>query len=73
MESKRLNCSSLNFRELKAESSVDQKKEVLTLKLPRQLARGRKVELIINYAGIINDKMAGFYRSSYEDKSGQKR
>ncbi len=42
---------------------IDQKKELLRIRLPRTLS-GRIV-LAIDYQGLINDKMAGFYRSGY--------
>lgn len=32
---------------------------------------GRKAVLSMNYVGQLNDKMAGFYRSSYVDKNGE--
>ncbi|MDA8142222.1 MAG: M1 family metallopeptidase [Desulfobacteraceae bacterium] len=41
--------------------TVEPAKESLTIRLP-QAQRGR-IELQIDYQGIINDKMAGFYRS----------
>ena len=31
------------------------------------IGKGNKAELIMNFTGVINDKMAGFYRSSYVD------
>lgn len=31
------------------------------------IGKANKVELIMNFTGVINDKMAGFYRSSYVD------
>ena len=41
---------------------------------PIVLKAGSKVSLAIEYTGDINDKLAGFYRSTYEDKaSGEKR
>lgn len=41
--------------------------EVLQIKLENSLVPGSEVLLKIDYIGFINDKMAGFYRSSYED------
>ena len=41
--------------------------EVLQIKLEDTLVPGSEVLLKIDYIGFINDKMAGFYRSSYED------
>ena len=41
--------------------------EVLQIKLEDALVPGSEVLLKIDYIGFINDKMAGFYRSSYKD------
>ncbi|MBI5552164.1 MAG: M1 family metallopeptidase [Desulfobacterales bacterium] len=41
--------------------SVDPAKETLTIRLPAP--RGGRIDLSIDYQGIVNDKMAGFYRS----------
>ncbi|PJF20032.1 Peptidase M1, membrane alanine aminopeptidase domain-containing protein [Paramicrosporidium saccamoebae] len=57
-----------HFREINAQHSFDTVKEVLTLALPKTLKSGSNVVVDIEYSGIINDKMAGFYRSSYVDK-----
>ena len=48
--------------------SVDTEKEELTVHLPG--SRSGELSLEIEYAGYINDKMAGFYRSRYE-KDGE--
>lgn len=48
--------------------------EVLQINLENKLVPGSDVLLKIEYIGFINDKMAGFYRSSYEDsKTGEKK
>jgi aminopeptidase 2 len=57
-----------HFRKIDAQHSFDTVKEVLTLSLPKTLKSGSNVVLDIEYSGIINDKMAGYYRSSYVDK-----
>jgi aminopeptidase 2 len=50
------------------------KEEVLDIKLAKELTSGSKVTLTIDFIGFINDKMAGFYRSSYVDSdSGTKK
>jgi hypothetical protein len=41
----------------------------LDVKLEKELAAGSKATLIIEFIGFINDKMAGFYRSSYTDSA----
>ncbi len=43
--------------------------EVLNVKLGQELPSGAQVTLIIDFIGFINDKMAGFYRSSYIDSA----
>ena len=43
--------------------SLDTKKEEMKISLPEPM--GGKLDLVIEYAGEINDKMAGFYRSKY--------
>jgi len=46
----------------------------LDVKLEKELPAGSKATLIIEFIGFINDKMAGFYRSSYVDSAtGSKR
>lgn len=51
-----------------------QKEEVLDVKLEKEIPAGSKATLIIDFIGFINDKMAGFYRSSYVDAAtGAKR
>lgn len=54
---------------IRATSAIDAEKEVLTLTLDKQVKAGTKVTLDIEYSGSINNKMAGFYRSSYVDKA----
>ena len=49
--------------------SFDQKKEQLTLTFGTPLARGA-MTLSIAFTGILNDKMAGFYRSTYKGADG---
>ena len=42
---------------------VDSQKERLQITLPEEIS-GR-IDILIDYSGVINDKMAGFYRSAY--------
>jgi len=56
------------IRTVDATHELDTAKEVLTLKPTKPLSAGTEPILNIKYTGIINDKMAGFYRSSYKDK-----
>ncbi len=50
-------------------ASINNELEVITLESIESLlpATGKHV-LTIKFKGIVNDKMAGFYRSSYKDK-----
>lgn len=50
---------------------IDKKKEELTLTLPEKIAG--KAEVFIDFVGILNDKLVGFYRSQYKDKQGRRR
>jgi len=45
--------------------------EQISLQVPRQLAPG-KYNLSLKFDGILNDKLRGFYRSSYTDAKGAK-
>ena len=49
---------------------IDQQKELLRIQLPRAISG--KIVLIIDYEGLINDRMAGFYRSGYEMEGEQR-
>jgi len=42
----------------------DQKKETVTFVFPKKIPKSKHT-LVINFKGILNDKMRGFYRSSY--------
>ncbi|MHA1836121.1 MAG: M1 family metallopeptidase, partial [Candidatus Odinarchaeia archaeon] len=55
---------------VKCEYSVDSKNEKLEIRLPH-MVRGI-FDLKIKYSGLINDLMAGFYRSQYEHKGVRK-
>ncbi|CAG8468881.1 16603_t:CDS:10 [Funneliformis caledonium] len=45
-------------------------KETVTLTFPQEFSSRATASLYIEFTGILNDKMVGFYRSSYKDKSG---
>ena len=55
--------------------SVDEEKQIAILEFEKELDVGKdSTTLNIDFTGILNDKMAGFYRSSYIDaKSGEKK
>jgi hypothetical protein len=54
-------------------ASHDYDKDVQTDKFTfdEELPVGGKATLTIKFVGQLNDKMAGFYRSSYKDASGE--
>ena len=52
--------------------SLDAENEQATLSFSEKLPAGRH-ELQIKFSGILNDKLHGFYRSTYKDESGQER
>eukprot|EP01062_Namystynia_karyoxenos_P059363 TRINITY_DN507_c0_g1_i3.p1 TRINITY_DN507_c0_g1~~TRINITY_DN507_c0_g1_i3.p1 ORF type:complete len:912 (+),score=335.98 TRINITY_DN507_c0_g1_i3:86-2737(+) len=52
--------------------SVNVKKTTLTLGFPQQIAVGSGV-LTINFQGVLNDSLAGFYRSKYKSLAGEEK
>ena len=52
-----------------ANTEIDNKKETLTIKLPTKISKSAKI--LIEYSGILNDRLVGFYRSQYKDKTGK--
>lgn len=57
-------------RDHPCEFSVSVKQETLRIELPREMSGD--ITLNIEYASHINDKMAGFYRSSYVEENTQR-
>lgn len=54
-------------------TNEDKTKQVITFKFPDSiLKKGDIVSLHIKFVGLLNDKMAGFYRSSYEEDGVKK-
>ncbi|CAG8584761.1 4647_t:CDS:10 [Funneliformis caledonium] len=53
-----------------AKIGYNAQEETVTLTFPQEFPSGTTVSLYIEFTGILNDKMVGFYRSSYKDKSG---
>lgn len=53
--------------------SFDEDKQTVTFDLAKPLQAGATAALNIKFTGILNDKMAGFYRSSYTDEKGETR
>lgn len=68
-------CTSLNSgggAAVQATVSLDEKSQQLTLTFPTPLQKGA-VNLQIEFTGILNDKMAGFYRSTYKGADGSQK
>ncbi|MBM3303872.1 MAG: M1 family metallopeptidase [Candidatus Aenigmarchaeota archaeon] len=53
---------------VKSRMRIDAKNELLTFSLGRMLEKG-KAELEIEFDGVLNDHLCGFYRSKYKSKS----
>lgn len=54
-------------------TSFDEDKQTVSFALALPLEPGASAKLHIVFTGILNDKMAGFYRSSYTDDKGETR
>lgn len=54
---------------LKAKVILDEKNEELTIIMPKKI-KG-KADLLIDFVGILNDKLVGLYRSEYKDRQGK--
>jgi aminopeptidase 2 len=52
--------------------SFDLEKQTATFKFDKQFAQGDKIVIDIDFTGTLNDNMAGFYRSSYEQDGVKK-
>ncbi|KAJ5610716.1 hypothetical protein N7510_007435 [Penicillium lagena] len=59
--------------ESKPEISHNGDAQVATIKFGTAIAAGSDAQLKLTFTGILNDNMAGFYRSSYKDKNGEKK
>jgi puromycin-sensitive aminopeptidase len=57
---------------LQGRSEFDSENEQAKLSFPEAVGVGR-CELRISFAGILNDKLHGFYRSTYKDANGQEK
>ncbi len=58
------------YRQTADKIEVDAEKELCTLTFPIVIPPG-KAQLQLEFTGILNDKMAGFYRSEYEENDQQ--
>lgn len=64
------NCHALwAGQKISAKTRLDEKKEILTIVLPKKI-KG-KARLFVEFTGILNDRLVGFYRSQYKDKQGK--
>ncbi len=64
----------LTFKSQKATAiDVNAASETVTLDFAQPCTAGSEVVLSMDFKGIHNDKMAGFYRSGYKDASGVKK
>jgi len=54
---------------ISAKPSINEKNERLTIKLAKKI-KG-KAKLCIEFTGILNDRLLGFYKSQYKDKKGR--
>src|SRR5438093_2306725 len=57
---------------IQGEAVLDAENEQATLKFAQELNPGRW-ELQLTFSGILNDKLHGFYRSTYKDTNGQEK
>lgn len=51
--------------------SYDDDSQALTLEIAQDLVQNTTATIRLDYEGILNDKMAGFYRSLYKDEAGK--
>ncbi|ODV90517.1 hypothetical protein CANCADRAFT_57016 [Tortispora caseinolytica NRRL Y-17796] len=54
-------------------SNFDEEAQTVTIEFPITLSKSADPVLSIDFIGILNDKMAGFYRSSYKAPDGSKK
>lgn len=58
-----------NKQQIRAKTRTDERTESLTITTPRKI--GGNIRILIEFTGILNDRLVGFYRSQYKDKSGK--
>lgn len=58
--------------ESKPEISLNKDAQTATIKLNQAIAAGSNAQLKLTFTGILNDNMAGFYRSSYKENGETK-
>jgi len=75
VKSAKLNNISLKTEEVFEASSItaNEKLEQTSFTFAKEFPAGTTATLSIEFSGILNDKMAGFYRSAYTDSTGAKK
>ncbi|KAL1923606.1 uncharacterized protein VTP21DRAFT_8586 [Calcarisporiella thermophila] len=65
--------TSMKLEQSVSASSIeyDETKEQCTITFPQSLMAGTEALLKLKFTGILNDKLVGFYRSSYKDREGR--
>lgn len=58
-----------NNQKITAKTNLDEKNETLTITLPKKIKGFAQIS--IDFTGILNDRLVGFYRSQYKDKQGK--
>jgi len=58
-------------RTVKATSKIDEKNELLTIHLSQKI--NDSAQLCLEFIGILNDRLLGFYKSEYKDARGKKK
>ncbi|GAA5799774.1 hypothetical protein HPULCUR_005192 [Helicostylum pulchrum] len=51
----------------------DNKTDQVSLTFGETLVKGSNVQLLIEFQGVLNDHMSGFYRSSFKNSNGSTR
>lgn len=54
---------------LSAKTSLDEKNETMKISLPKKIVG--KAKIVVDFTGILNNRLVGFYRSQYLDKQGR--
>ncbi|KAB5563420.1 peptidase family M1-domain-containing protein [Coniochaeta sp. 2T2.1] len=50
--------------------TTDEKTQVTTFEFDNAVSKGSKAQLEVTFTGVLNDKMAGFYRATYKNPDG---
>jgi tricorn protease interacting factor F2/3 len=58
-----------NGQKLGTKTKLDEKNETLTITIQKKI-KGR-AQVIVDFTGVLNNRLVGFYRSQYKDKQGQ--